>query len=285
MKTKIVAVMPIGKLETDSVLEHLTSPKSGIEPDLSQPEFYQPIRRLKLHDQIVDDIGRKIVSGHFGETGILPTENELSTELGVSRNALREAIKVLISKGMIEVRPKTGTKIRPLGDWNLLDRDVLNWHAQSELQLKRAFELVEFRLIIEPKTAFLAAKRGKDDDIDLIEKAYVALERCVETPDLIPHCDIAFHRSIHHASHNAILHHLGSLTSSLMQIQILMTTQEPGSFERGLPLHQSLTRAIKERDAEAAEKISRRLVQMPYDDLAQRLSFSKFYNKTPVILE
>jgi len=249
--------------------------KTRTRPNAHDIELTQPILRLKLHDQIVDDIGKKIVGGHFGEGGFLPTETELSTELGVSRNALREAIKVLVSKGMVEVRPKTGTKIRPLDDWNLLDRDVLSWHANSDLQLKRAFELVEFRLVVEPKTAFLAAKRGTHGEIEAIEKAYLALESCIGLPELIPQRDIVFHRSIHLASHNAILHHLGSLTSSLMQIQILMTTKEPGSFERGLPLHRSLTKAIKDRDAEAAEKISRRLVQMPYNDLAQRLHFTK----------
>jgi DNA-binding FadR family transcriptional regulator len=91
----------------------------------------------------------------------------------------------------------------------------------------------------------------------------------------VPERDIVFHRSIHRASHNAILNHLGTLTSSLMQIQVLMTTQEPGSFERGLPLHRSLTEAIKARDAAGAEEVSRRLVQMPYDDLAARLSVSR----------
>ncbi len=63
---------------------------------------------------------------------------------------LREAVKVLVAKGMVEVRPKTGMRILPERNWNLLDRDVLAWHAHSERRLTRAFELVEFRLIVEP---------------------------------------------------------------------------------------------------------------------------------------
>lgn len=261
------AAQPIGLL-VDELLPSRAAAHADPQPDGAEP----PIRRLKLHDQIVATLGGRIVAGRFGESGLLPTESELAAELGVSRNALREAVKVLVSKGMVEVRPKTGTRIRPIGEWNLLDRDVLGWHAQSDLRLIRAFDLVEFRLVVEPRAAALAAKRGTVEDFAAIDAACTALEACVGKPGLVPHRDIVFHRSIHKASHNAILNHLGSLTSSLMQIQVLMTTQEPGSFEKGLPLHRALTEAIKAGDAARAEAISRDLVQMPYSDLADRLA-------------
>jgi DNA-binding FadR family transcriptional regulator len=208
--------------------------------------------------------------GEFGQDGSLPTEANLAAELGVSRNALREAVKVLVSKGMVEVRPKTGTRIREPAEWNLLDQDILAWHAQSELGLVRAFELVEFRLVVEPKAAYLAAIRATADEIRTIDANCTALESCVDDPGRITECDIRFHRSIHFASHNALFSHLGTLTASLMQVQVLLTTQEPGSFERGLPLHRELTEAIKARAPSLAEAISLRLVQMPYEDLAQR---------------
>jgi GntR family transcriptional regulator, galactonate operon transcriptional repressor len=89
----------------------------------------------------------------------------------------------------------------------------------------------------------------------------------------VPERDIAFHHSIHLASHNAILDHLGRLIASLMRIQVVMTTEQPGSFESGLGLHRELTEAIASRKAELAEDAARRLVQMPYDDLARRLKW------------
>jgi DNA-binding FadR family transcriptional regulator len=229
------------------------------------------INRRNLHDQIVEELGRRIVGDEFGREGLLPTEPQLAAELGVSRNALREAIKVLVSKGLIEVRPKTGMRIRPAADWNLLDREVLGWHAFSSRHLEHSFDLAEFRLIIEPRASHLAAKRASAAEIAAIDKACTRLEGCVGKPDLVPEADIVFHRSILLASHNAILNHLGSLVSSLMQIQVLMTTQHPGSFERGLPLHRELAESIRRHDAPRAEEISRRLVQMPYEDLAERL--------------
>jgi DNA-binding FadR family transcriptional regulator len=222
-----------------------------------------------MHDQIVDEIGRRIVKGDYGAT--LPTEPQLAANLGVSRNALREAVKVLVAKGMVEVRPKTGMRILSEAHWNLLDRDVLAWHAHSERRLVRAFELVEFRLIVEPMAAYLAAKRASAEEIDTIEASCTALEACIGKPLLIPEMDFVFHHSIHKASQNAILSQMASLTSSLMQIQVLMTTQKPGSFEAGLPLHREVTEAIKARNPDAAESAARRLALMPYDDLAQRI--------------
>ena len=230
------------------------------------------LQRQSLYERILEELGRRIVEGDYTLEAPLPIEAKLATELGVSRNALREAIKVLSSKGPLDVRPKTGTRVRPTADWNLLDREVLAWHAHSQLRLKWAFELVEFRLIVEPRAAFLAARRATAAEIAAIDEACTALEACVAHPDRIPERDITFHRSIHLASHNAILNHLGSLTASLMQIQVAMTTQEQGSFERGLSLHRALAESIKVGDAERAERVSRRLVQMPYNDLTDRQS-------------
>ena len=79
---------------------------------------------------------------------------------------------------------------------------------------------------------------------------------------------MTFHRSIHLALQIAILNHPGSLTASLMHIQVLMTTQKPGSFERGLPLHREVAEAIGKRQAAHAENAARWLVQMPYEYLA-----------------
>jgi len=229
-----------------------------------------PARRRNRFAQVVDELGRRVVSGDFDGSGVLPIEPQLAAELGVSRNLLREAVKVLAGKGLLDVRPKRGTRLRAEPDWHLLDPDVLAWLDGSGHRLERSFDLVEFRLIVEPMASYLAAVRGTPAEKRSIAEACAALEACVGHPDRVPDRDIAFHRSVHAASGNAILNHLGSLIASLMQIQVLMTTDRPGSFERGLPLHRELTEAILRADGPAAEDASRRLVQMPYDDLAGR---------------
>ena len=133
------------------------------------------IQRSNLHDRIVEALGMRIVRGDFGEE-TLPSEPVLSAELGVSRNALREAIKVLARKGMVEVRPKTGTRVLPRSDWSLLDREVLSWKEAASPSLNHTLDLVEFRLIVEPKASFLAARRASNEEIAIIDEACTKLE-------------------------------------------------------------------------------------------------------------
>ena len=228
-------------------------------------------RRRGLHDQVVDELGLRIVREEFGDEGLLPTEPELGAELGVSRNALREAIKVLVGKGLLEVRPKTGMRVRPKSEWNLLDRAVLDWHASSRLRVRHAFDLVEFRLIVEPRASYLAAKRATSAEREAILEACTELEACVSRPADIPPTDLTFHSLLHRASHNALLVYLGWLIGSLMSMQVKLTTQDIEFFKKGLPYHRKLAEAIARRDAADAQAMSTALVQMPYDYLAGRM--------------
>ena len=200
-------------------------------------------------------MGQRIVRGDFAGKGSLPTEPELSAELGISRNVLREAVKVLASKGLLDVRPKTGMRIRDEHHWNVLDPDIIGWFAIDGSQLRNARDFVEFRRIIEPKASYLAAIRANEADIAAIRSALAALEACIGHPRDVPAADIVFHRSIYNASHNVVLRHLGSLIAPMMQNQVVMTTEHPGSFEKGLPLHRKVAEAIARRNAKQAEAL------------------------------
>jgi len=230
------------------------------------------IRRQTLPEKVVHELGQRIVRGEFAGKGSLPTEPELSAELGISRNVLREAVKVLVSKGLLDVRPKIGMRIRDEHHWNVLDPDIIGWFAIDGSQLCNARDFVEFRRIIEPKASYLAAIRANEADIAAIRSALGALEACIGRPHDVPAADIVFHRSIYNASHNVILRQLGSLIAPMMQNQVVMTTEHPGSFEKGLPLHRKVTEAIARRNAKQAEALSRLLVNMPYQDLQERLN-------------
>lgn len=244
---------------------------SGSLPLGTRPRFVGAVSRRSLHDEVVEKLGRGIVSGAFPEGASLPNEADLAGDLGVSRNVLREAVKVLVAKGMLDVRPKTGTSVRAKEQWHMLDPEVLAWEASGDLHLPYAFNFTEFRLIVEPKASFLAARRASNAEIRVIRDCCDKLEACVGRLDRMPDADIAFHQSIHRASHNALLQHLGVLTASIMRVQVIYTSSKPGDFERGLPLHRHLTEAITARDAPLAEEVSRALCEMPYLDLASRV--------------
>ncbi len=224
-----------------------------------------------IFSQIVDRLGASLVADAYPD-GVLPVEAELATSLGVGRNLLREAIKVLASKGLVDVKPKRGTRLRLRAEWNLLDPDVLDWVGRSAHSTRHSLDVVEFRLIVEPLASHLAALRATAAERASIETACAALEACLGEPSLIAERDLAFHGAIHLASHNALLGSIGALLGTAMQAQVRTTTDHPGAFERGLPLHREVTQAIREGDAAWAEEASRRLVLMPYGDLADRLA-------------
>src|SRR6185436_17972491 len=96
-------------------------------------------------------------------------------ELGVSLTALREALKVLTAKGLVDARQKRGTFVRPRADWQLLDAEVIRWQFAERADPKLLDELHEVRGIVEPAAARLAAERATDDDITTLEGALTAM--------------------------------------------------------------------------------------------------------------
>jgi len=118
---------------------------------------------------VVDILGQRIAAGHYIEGETLPVEQQLAD---IGRNALREAVKVLSGKGLISTAPRSGTKIRPKDEWNMLDPDVLSWHADPETATPEfLLALLEIRRIIEPKAAELAAVRASREDVAAIRAA------------------------------------------------------------------------------------------------------------------
>src|SRR5260370_4806380 len=104
--------------------------------------------------------GPRIVSGEFGPGDSLPIENELCRAYGVSRSTIREAVKNLSAKRLIEVSPKVGTRVLPFASWNLLDPDVLSWRLNAQFDNRIVEDLYEMRQCFEPRACYLAAPDG-----------------------------------------------------------------------------------------------------------------------------
>jgi DNA-binding FadR family transcriptional regulator len=114
-----------------------------------------------LHKDVLDRLAMKIVGGAYGMGEALPIEAELCRTLGVGRSTLREAVRVLTSKGLLEVRPRNGTRVRPQSSWRRLDRDVVRWTFAAGPDDGLLSDLLEARLIIEPEAAALSASRPR----------------------------------------------------------------------------------------------------------------------------
>src|SRR5688572_2784445 len=122
-------------------------------------------KALRLHGAIARDLGIAITSGRYAPGDILDGEIESSEQLQVSRTAYREAVRILAAKGLVESRPKVGTRVSPQDRWHLLDPDVLAWIFEFEPDDTLLTSLFELRRVVEPHAASLAAKRRTDKDL------------------------------------------------------------------------------------------------------------------------
>src|ERR687887_1744910 len=138
--------------------------------------------RRGLHGAVVHEIGVRILDGELKPGDTLPDNGSL-TESEVSRTVVREAIKVLAAKGLVESRPKTGTRVRRREDWNLLDPDVLAWLQDDDVSEEMLRKLTEVRRIIEPAAAELAAARAGAREIAAMQNAFVQMEMSAPARD------------------------------------------------------------------------------------------------------
>ncbi|MET9018067.1 FadR/GntR family transcriptional regulator [Streptomyces olivaceoviridis] len=208
---------------------------------------------LTMHQRVVDELGRRVVGGVWEPGTPLPVEDALAAEIGVSRGVVREAVKALVAKGMLHVRPRTGTRVLPPEHWNHLDRDVLRWkQAGDAAALLR--DTGELRRIVEPEAARLAAHRAGPDDVRVLYDSLAAMEAAAAEPGRHGYveADIAFHRALLDASGNRLLGSLGRAVGIALEHSFLISTQTPGAVEASLPGHRAVVEAVEARDPAAA---------------------------------
>lgn len=205
-----------------------------------------------LHGQVVHELGRRIVTGDIDEGTVLPNETALGASFDVSRTALREGIKVLTAKGLLASRTRTGTRVRPRYEWNMLDPDILAWRLGTTKPDQFIRDLVEFRRAIEPLAASLAAERATDEDIAHLESAYADMESAGKNTDISVEPDLRFHQAILCASGNELLAPLGAMIEAALMASFRMST--PVISDDDLAVHKDVLVAIKERDPGKAWK-------------------------------
>ena len=110
-----------------------------------------------MHGRIVRELGLRILSGDLAPGDRLPAESELIVKYEVSRPVLREAVRVLVAKGLVLSRQRAGAIVRPRNEWHLLDPDVLYWMIQTRPAPEFVQTLMGMRRVFEPGAAALAA--------------------------------------------------------------------------------------------------------------------------------
>ena len=217
-----------------------------------------------LHGSLVEALGRRIVAGWVEPGEALPAEPLVAAGYDVSRTAVREALRVLAAKGLVEARPMRGTRVRPRREWRLLDPDLLRWSVDDADPALLLHDLLDIRLMLEPAAAGLAAERADQLERTAIESAYVDLAASLDDPDAFIEADLRFHRAVITATGNPLL---GELVAAIeaglrlaRRVQVRIAGAQRPLPQDPLPAHHAVVRAIASGDGAAAEAAMRVVV-------------------------
>jgi DNA-binding FadR family transcriptional regulator len=199
-----------------------------------------------LHGQVVEHIGASIVSGELAPGDPLPGEAQLAVQMDVSRTILREALKVLAAKGLIETRQKTGMRVRDPRFWNHLDADVLSWRCATMPTQDFVGKLVEMREIIEPAACMAASRRRDASQLQAIAEALDAMEDAHDR-DAWAAADLRFHEAVLAATNNELLCSLFTVVETALATFFQMSARNVKNFKYSLPHHRAVYEAIRRR--------------------------------------
>jgi DNA-binding FadR family transcriptional regulator len=193
-------------------------------------------RPQSIHGWVAEELGTRIVSGIYSPGEYIPNETTIGEELGVSRTALREAFKILTSKGLLESRPKLGTRIRPRKHWNMFDSEILSW----------CFEF-------EPAAAELAAKNRSEEQSKVLGAAYDAMEKAEIGTDAVFSSDLEFHMAVLDATNNEFMISLGMTIQTALMGLFRLSSAIAEEYVDSLPGHKAVYQAIAAGDAAKAK--------------------------------
>ena len=208
------------------------------------------VKRAKIKEQIVEQLRDQIVRGVWPPGSKIPSENELTRRLGVSRVSLREALQNLASLGLLVSRQGGGTYIKeysgeilfsPLFPMLALDKtDVLN--------------VLGYRRIVEKGTAALVAEKAGTKEIEELEAAYQEMIRQKKDAHAFARADLDFHLALARATGNPIVIKVNDIIRNILSVSMDKIVLSLGVSD-GLSYHRRILNAIKAHDAGLAESL------------------------------
>jgi GntR family transcriptional regulator, transcriptional repressor for pyruvate dehydrogenase complex len=229
------------------------------------PMPYVPVQTTKLFEQITEQIEQQILRGDLQSGDRLPTERELAEQFHASRTAVREAMKILAQKGLLEMRPGRGTIV--INGTSQALRDSLGLMLRVA-QADSARELVEVREILEPEIAALAAARATERDVVDLRVAVETMDAHLHDADAFISADNFFHQALARATQNALVLTLMDPIMELLSEQRKQIFFVDGGPLRGQFHHKQLLDAVGRRDCEAARNAMRAHLQQVRADVS-----------------
>jgi DNA-binding FadR family transcriptional regulator len=210
-----------------------------------------PMRNL--HSQVLWQLGVAMVRGDYPEGSILPSDTDLLARFSVSRTVLREALKTLAAKGMIEARARIGTRVLPRQRWNLFDSDVLSWHFEAGPDVELLRSLAEIRIGVEVESAALAAVRRSDEQAEALLACAGRMGEA-KTAEEFARTDLQFHRTVAEASGNPFMASISALVELALTAAFTISSpvEDEAAMSATVRAHGRIAQAIKAGDAEEA---------------------------------
>jgi len=224
---------------------------------------YKVVRTSRLYEQIVQQIEESVLNGSLKPGDQLPAERELAQRLGVSRTAVREAVKALREKGLVEAYSGRGTFVT----------DGTSQAARQSFDLmvkigqqEGAPHLAELRLILEPGIAALAAVRVKEEDLTAMREAVAVMDRAQDDPEAYIEADLDFHLALAETVANPLILSLIDSIVGLLREQRIKIFNVEGGPQRGQVHHKRILEAMERRDAEMARTAMRAHLEQVRED-------------------
>ena len=215
-----------------------------------------------LHSGVVDHIGQQIIDGVLAPDDVVPTD-QLCDTFGVSRSVARDALRMLTTLGLVEIRQRVGMRVLGREHWDVLHPLVVFWRGRGPDNLVQQRELLEARLGIESVAAFLSAERMPQETVDRLNELVEDMRDSLEAGDRYRHfhADADFHSTVVEGAGNAVLTRFAKTIGAALDARGAMG----GSVVEEVPVeaidwHEALARAITRRDADDARHAARAIV-------------------------
>jgi len=229
---------------------------------------YQTAQPARSHtSRVVDDLGLQIVSGHYRQGSILPGDTDLIERYKVSRTVLREALKTLSAKGLLQAKARIGTRVRERADWNLFDPDVLVWHARNGFAPEFLTHLGEMRMALEPEAAAFAARRRTPEQLEEMQDwAGKMSDPKISQQDFVQ-ADLGLHLAVAQSANNPFFLSISTLieVALVAMLTISSPVENAQRLAASVAEHRAIVDAIAARDPERARRAMEAVVQKGID--------------------
>lgn len=226
---------------------------------------------MSNHDKIVRSLGLQILSGEVPVGANLPPEASLLDRFGVSRTALREAIKTLSAKGLLVAKTRVGTRVADRAQWNYFDADVLAWRVEAGVDAEFRRNLAEVRLALEPTAAALAAERRTPEDLAAMTRALERMRAETASPVGFARADLELHLAVGAASRNPMIRSMAAvIQAALMEaFTVSPPVDRPELHAETVAAHARIVDCIAAGDAQGAAAAMRAVIQSGVDRVAR----------------